>query len=642
MQVEVAQTVSQGGWSQNYLQVVLDSQNDFLINVGSGSMLFRSTVNGVVDQTVIGYDPTALPYWRIRHEQTANTVSFETSTNGVNWTTRKTVTAGFSLTAVRFYLMAGAWGTGNGSPGAAKYDNFQLAESGAPPAPVTNLALNKPATQISEGWGGAASRAVDGNTNGNFNGNSVTHTATGTQDWWQVDLGSSYALETIKVWNRTDCCGERLSNFYVFVSDQPFTSYDLNTTLSQAGVSNYYTAGQGGTPTYINVNRTGRYVRVQLSTAGMPLSLAEVEVMGSTVALANINWLVTDQLGTPRMIFDKTGALANVKRHDYLPFGEELMASQGLRTALPGNTPFGYGASDGVRQKFTQKERDNETGLDYFGARYFASTQGRFTSADPLLTSATVESPQSWNRYDYALNKPLKYIDPTGMWNWDASAGGPASDQDLLDKWHNKSLKSKERNEAERQYKFRQTVKAGLDSVGAAANSPTLTADQQSQVRSARESYGSENDNNGVLVGIKKAGGPATTGLNDDGTITVLFRDNDKNANSFAANIAHEGQHVEDAQAFLANPYVGSPLDLTHYEREMRAYDTGAYTAEGLGMKGYPAHSDLKAWQSGWKEAERVTRIANYVRAGYPNSPGPENPGPRYSEEYKGVVRWVP
>jgi hypothetical protein len=83
--------------------------------------------------------------------------------------------------------------------------------------------------------------------------------------------------------------------------------------------------------------------------------------------VSNINWLVADQLGTPRMIFDKTGWLENVKRHDYLPFGEELAVGQGLRT-----TGLGY-SGDTVRQKFTLKERDIETGLDYFLARYFAS-----------------------------------------------------------------------------------------------------------------------------------------------------------------------------------------------------------------------------------------------------------------------------
>lgn len=87
-----------------------------------------------------------------------------------------------------------------------------------------------------------------------------------------------------------------------------------------------------------------------------------------------------------------------------------------------------------MRQKFTQKERDNETGLDYFGARYYASVQGRFTSPDPLLSSGTVFDPQSWNRYFYASNNPLKYTDPTGLYDWSNELGGSASDQDLLDK----------------------------------------------------------------------------------------------------------------------------------------------------------------------------------------------------------------
>jgi hypothetical protein len=126
VQVEVAQTVSQAGWCENFIQVMLDANNYYLIDVGAGSLVFRSMVGGVNNQTVIAYDPSAFPYWRIRHDQATNTIYFETSSNGTAWTTRKTVTPGFSLTALRFYLYAGAWGTGNGSPGAAKYDNFKL------------------------------------------------------------------------------------------------------------------------------------------------------------------------------------------------------------------------------------------------------------------------------------------------------------------------------------------------------------------------------------------------------------------------------------------------------------------------------------------------------------------------------------
>src|SRR5712692_6897377 len=100
--------------------------------------------------------------------------------------------------------------------------------------------------------------------------------------------------------------------------------------------------------------------------------------VAETVTSTDVRWMVSDQLGTPRMIFDQSGSLANVSRHDYLPFGEELFAGQGGRTQTEG-----YTLSDNVRQKFTLKERDNETGLDYSVNRYYSSTQGRFTSVDP-------------------------------------------------------------------------------------------------------------------------------------------------------------------------------------------------------------------------------------------------------------------
>lgn len=115
-----------------------------------------------------------------------------------------------------------------------------------------------------------------------------------------------------------------------------------------------------------------------------------------------------------------------MKRHDYLPFGEELHSQQGLRSVA-----LGYSSGDGVRQQFTLKERDVETGLDYFLARYHSSPQGRFTSIDPYnivlerqnATDAKnaqsqfttyLSNPQRWARYTYALNNPLLYTDPDG------------------------------------------------------------------------------------------------------------------------------------------------------------------------------------------------------------------------------------
>ena len=90
---------------------------------------------------------------------------------------------------------------------------------------------------------------------------------------------------------------------------------------------------------------------------------------------AGIHWLVTDQLGTPRMVFDESGSLSGVSRHDYLPFGEGLFA--GGRTPQQGYTV------DSVRQKFTGYEADGESGLNFAQARYQSPAQGRFTSVDP-------------------------------------------------------------------------------------------------------------------------------------------------------------------------------------------------------------------------------------------------------------------
>lgn len=67
-----------------------------------------------------------------------------------------------------------------------------------------------------------------------------------------------------------------------------------------------------------------------------------------------------------------------------------------------------------MAQKFTGKIRDGETGLDHFGARYYASMQGRFTSPDVFWKDSQVADPQSWNKYAYVRNNPLRYIDPSG------------------------------------------------------------------------------------------------------------------------------------------------------------------------------------------------------------------------------------
>ncbi len=142
-----------------------------------------------------------------------------------------------------------------------------------------------------------------------------------------------------------------------------------------------------------------------------------------TNANLKLKWLVTDQLGSTRMEIGKDGAANAVVRHDYLAFGEELAGT--MRSAANG-----YGTVTKTKQKFTSKQRDDETGLDFFEARHYSSVQGRFTTPDefnggPVEVFAQAASanptfyadltnPQSLNKYQYTFNNPLRYTDPDG------------------------------------------------------------------------------------------------------------------------------------------------------------------------------------------------------------------------------------
>ena len=116
-------------------------------------------------------------------------------------------------------------------------------------------------------------------------------------------------------------------------------------------------------------------------------------------------------------------ALANVPRPSLLSekphqgVGSFTLASHrslAVANALIAPGIAGCLCDEGRRSRSTGKERDLETGLDYFGARYMSSAQGRFTSPDAPFADQKPEDPQSWNLYGYVRNNPLRYTDPTG------------------------------------------------------------------------------------------------------------------------------------------------------------------------------------------------------------------------------------
>ena len=151
----------------------------------------------------------------------------------------------------------------------------------APVPPPVNLAPQGTASQSSTAYNGSASRAIDRANEGIYRDGSVTHTANRAQPWWQLELPSTAALASIEVFNRTDCCSNRLKNVHVFVSDAPFGNQTLDEVLARGDVTHQYYSGEQGRRIEMPLGGIrGRYVRVQLQGSGF-LSLAEVRVLGA-------------------------------------------------------------------------------------------------------------------------------------------------------------------------------------------------------------------------------------------------------------------------------------------------------------------------------------------------------------------------
>ena len=147
---------------------------------------------------------------------------------------------------------------------------------------------------------------------------------------------------------------------------------------------------------------------MQTATSGKRMMLAALALAlglclpGLAVAGEVVEYFHLDAVGNIRAVTDASGNV--IERHDYLPFGDEWCGA-GVCGAPTAGQP----------RRFTGKERDRETGFDYFGARYYSGRVGRFTGVDPVYTwRENLVDPQRWNRYAYGLNKPYRYVDPDG------------------------------------------------------------------------------------------------------------------------------------------------------------------------------------------------------------------------------------
>jgi len=269
-----------------------------------------------------------------------------------------------------------------------------------------------------------------------------------------------------------------------------------------------------------------------------------------------------------------------VARHDFMPFGEEVAP----QTPPPD------------KRLFTGKERDNETGLDYFEARYLGASRGRFTTIDPLITfDENLVDPQRWNRYSYARQNPLRWLDPMGLWLSTCSA----EDADCLD--------------AEK--RFEEARREALRS-------------KNPWVRSAARAFGNLGDRNDVFVSFNLAkDGPYGGTVQLDymkvkGRIDVQINPSLKGKDLEQA-IVHEGVHVEQAFDYLAagrDPRLNltveaSELDAFSISAAVKPYDI-SWIEPGVGFKNFtfgPSSGEREtirlylAWAPGYRGRLRNT-----------------------------------
>jgi RHS repeat-associated protein len=348
------------------------------------------------------------------------------------------------------------------------------------------------------------------------------------------------------------------------ISLPPYSAaYDADNRLTtMSSTLAYAYDGEGHRVKKVNGSLTTRYVYDALGKLAAEYAIG-TPPSGAPQAECSTCYLTVDHLGSTRVLWDSAGVKG---RYDYMPFGDAIPSDRNKRDSVScaAGVTACYAGSGSLTMRFTGKERDAETsnsamgdGLDYFGARYLSSAQGRFTSPDPLMASAKVSSPQTWNRYTYGLNNPLRFTDPTGMYTCD----GTKEQCEQFEKNRAAILKSKDKD----------------------------------AVRAAR-SYGKAGEKNGVNVGfadnlndrggtVSRTGGGLEVDPNNAGhfraTLQVTIQsDNIGNQET----IAHEGSHVADYQDFVKSiDFAGNmdqSLNITHMATETRAYELSVRYAQ--------------------------------------------------------------
>jgi RHS repeat-associated protein len=364
-------------------------------------------------------------------------------------------------------------------------------------------------------------------------------------------------------------------------------------------------------PTSCDPNTNGILANVSMATLYVigPHSETMTEVVGGTwtkthvsangIQVASydgsgIHFHIQDWLGTRRIQTDAAGIPQDSCTNE--PFGDQQTCS------VP--------SSDVSDQHYTGKERDTESGLDYFGARYYGSNMGRFMSPDKPVDQHP-EDPQSWNLYTYVRNNPLSSIDQDG--NYDC--GQMTADQCT---------------------QFGNNLTAAQNQLAAAQKNGSITDAQFKQGSDALGAYGTLNDHNGVTVNVGATGGfPGTTSVSNDGTVSaanptgqniqVTFNPGAFGGNSDAlyGTIGHEGSHVEDGEAWAKAGFTDA-ANPTHFDTEFKAYGVTSIfgAAQGAGILRGTKPGDNTPhliWERNFPDVVNNALRTNMIKTLYPN-----------------------
>jgi RHS repeat-associated protein len=209
----------------------------------------------------------------------------------------------------------------------------------------------------------------------------------------------------LRSWTHTDGFGRTIQAF----SQDPQGNVQVATTYDGLGRAKRVT-----NPYRSTTEATYGYADTAYDLAGRVISVTTSDSAVVTTAYSGARVLVTDQAGKQRI--SKTDGLGRLTDVWEIRSTDAVTGTEPV--TFPGHSEVqvtGYGGADSTKQKFTQKERDSESGLDYFGARYYSSAQGRFTSPDPLerlmldqkKQALFFTNPQRWNKYVYVLKMAL-------------------------------------------------------------------------------------------------------------------------------------------------------------------------------------------------------------------------------------------